>query len=341
MTAMVKSAEDKQYEKGDGFPGLTWARKDLDWHNLDMIAHDDDLCGDQRLVQAKKIFCVSVGIPIADPNSRVCKGVLMLYKCHDKDSKLDPDRFMADENLKKLLVEASDMIPTVLDLEHMMKNFRKLIQENAEEAENKKQETKEEETGLLTSFKAYLSKFRGADHTFPGGHGYRYASWACLGTMLALLLISGVDSVLRQNYNYKDEELFVLIGSYGAVAVMLFAAPTSLLVQPRNIIGGHVIAVVCAVSVDYLTSEKYYPIIPQWIANAVVPAIATWIMCVTGLIHPPAGACAVIYMRGGPEIKSLGWLYLAIPVLVDAVVLIMLAIAINNLSSKRKYPLYW
>lgn len=48
---------------------------------------------------------------------------------------------------------------------------------------------------------------------------------------------------LHRDVEYKDGHLFALMASFGAVSTMLFAAPTSQLVQPRNVVGGHIISV--------------------------------------------------------------------------------------------------
>eukprot|EP00961_Rhodomonas_salina_P272411 3681151-Rhodomonas_salina.3 len=39
-----------------------------------------------------------------------------------------------------------------------------------------------------------------------------------------------------------------------------------------------------------------------------------------GLIHPPAGACATIYISGNKQIKNLGWMFFVAPVLLDCFV---------------------
>jgi len=232
-------------------------------------------------------------------------------------------------------------------VEAALGGFRKTVASTrAEQAGEEEDEGEEimvsgDQVTVTHSFVAYLHKFAGQGAQAPGGHDVKYAAWAFVGTLLSMMVISSVDEYLLQDIEYRESHLFMLMASFGAVATMLFAAPTSQLVQPRNLIGGHVIGVVVAISVDYLTSDDYFPILPKWFAISLVPALSIAIMAVTGLIHPPAGACSVIYISGDAHVKNMHWLFLVIPVLADTLLLIIMAIIINNMSRKRKYPLFW
>ena len=64
-------------------------------------------------------------------------------------------------------------------------------------------------------------------------------------------------------------------------------------------------------------------------------------MLATKTLHPPGGATALIAVIGGPKIHSLGFLYAVIPAGAGAVVLLIVALLVNNLSGNRKYPEYW
>jgi len=135
--------------------------------------------------------------------------------------------------------------------------------------------------------------------------------------------------------------MFALVGSFGAVAALLFAAPQSPVSQPRNIILGHMLCCVIAIFVDYFTSTEYLPILPQWFANALAPALGIAAMSYTGWTHPPAAACATVYISGGAAVKNLHWLFLLFPVMYDCVVMIVLAVFVNNIIPSRQYPMLW
>ena len=91
----------------------------------------------------------------------------------------------------------------------------------------------------------------------------------------------------------------------------------------------------------YLSSPKYYDIIPQWIAVALVPATAIAAMQACGVSHPPAGAASLIFISGGAKLTNMGWMYLITPLLIGNIICVLCAMAINNLVKKRQYPVYW
>jgi CBS-domain-containing membrane protein len=62
-------------------------------------------------------------------------------------------------------------------------------------------------------------------------------------------------------------------------------------------------------------------------------------MQVTKTLHPPGGATALIANIGSDKILSLGYLYVLIPVLSGAFILLLVAIFVNNRTSHRSYPL--
>jgi len=58
-------------------------------------------------------------------------------------------------------------------------------------------------------------------------------------------------------------------------------------------------------------------------------------------IHPPGGSTALIAVIGGQEIHQLGFKFVITPVFVNALVMVGLAILINNLFQRRRYPSYF
>jgi len=126
----------------------------------------------------------------------------------------------------------------------------------------------------------------------------------------------------------------LVIGSFGASAVLLFAAPRAPFSQPRNLIGGHLISALVGVA-----CYRYLPdVLFLQEASAVATAIA--LMMATGTIHPPGGATALIAVIGPEAVHGMGWAY-AFPVLVGALVLMLVAIVSNNLYERGSYPDRW
>ncbi len=60
-------------------------------------------------------------------------------------------------------------------------------------------------------------------------------------------------------------------------------------------------------------------------------------------MHPPGKATALIAVIGSDTIHGLDYMYVISPIAIGAFILLIIALAINNLSSnpKRHYPRSW
>ncbi len=60
-------------------------------------------------------------------------------------------------------------------------------------------------------------------------------------------------------------------------------------------------------------------------------------------LHPPGEATALIAVIGSAEIHNTGSLFVLSPIASGAMVMLVVALIVNNLSSnlKRHYPRYW
>jgi CBS-domain-containing membrane protein len=177
--------------------------------------------------------------------------------------------------------------------------------------------------------KDYLAKMRGNGQS-PPRPSAREIVWSWFGAVLGIALVGYLDSLLVQS-----TEAVLLIGSFGASAVLLFGAPRSPLAQPRNVIGGHMISALVGVSMRLTLPD------PAWACAALTVATAIALMHATGTLHPPGGATALIAAAGGGKIAALGYLFVLIPAGIGAAVLVAVALVVNNLAKARKYPDYW
>ena len=139
----------------------------------------------------------------------------------------------------------------------------------------------------------------------------------------------------------------MVLGSFGALATLLFAAPASPFAQPRNVVGGHLMACVTAVGVDFLANASLSPggaaaVLPHALAVALVPALVITTMARAGLTNPPAAACALIYISApaGSFVKAMGWRFFA-PVMLGCMVQLAVSLLLNNLVPFRSYPVFW
>lgn len=148
----------------------------------------------------------------------------------------------------------------------------------------------------------------------------RYAIWSFLSGTLGILAISEITTFVGHP---------LLIGSFGASAVLLFGATDSPLSQPRNLVGGHLVSAVVAVLVVALFGST-----PLTMALGV--GLAIFVMNLTNTTHPPGGATALIGVQGavGPE-------FILLPVLIGAMILLVTAIFTNNVVYHRSYPKHW
>ncbi|MCK9375682.1 MAG: HPP family protein [Syntrophobacterales bacterium] len=154
--------------------------------------------------------------------------------------------------------------------------------------------------------------------------------WSWLGAFL------GIAAVAVINYNLLDKtSLLMLIGSFGASAVLIYGAIKSPLAQPRNLLGGHVISALIGV-----TAFKF--LAPHlWLAAALAVATSIAVMHATKTLHPPGGATALIAVISGPNVTNLGYLYALIPVGAGALIMLVVALVVNNLAPQRRYPEFW
>ena len=175
----------------------------------------------------------------------------------------------------------------------------------------------------------YVKKMRGG-HKSPPKVNLLEILWAWIGSFIGI----GVIASINQKIMVTTDQM-MLIGSFGASAVLIYGAIKSPLAQPRNFVGGHVISAVIGVTAYQLFPET------SWLAASVAVATAIAAMHATKTLHPPGGATALIAVIGSPKIHAMGYFYTIFPVGVGTIIMLILALLINNISKTRKYPMSW
>jgi CBS-domain-containing membrane protein len=174
-----------------------------------------------------------------------------------------------------------------------------------------------------------FSKMRGTT-TSPPRVGAVEIVWSWIGAFI------GITAVAYLNFSMVEgTDQVLLIGSFGASAVLMYGAIKSPLAQPRNMVGGHILSALIGVA-----SYKIFHEVP-WLACSMAVATALAVMHATKTLHPPAGATALIAVIGGPKIHALGFLYAIMPVGVGILIMLVIALVINNVARNRKYPEFW
>lgn len=147
-----------------------------------------------------------------------------------------------------------------------------------------------------------------------------------VGGLVAIFLIASISThILHWNGSA------MIIASMGASAVLLFAVPHGQLSQPWPVIAGHgfsaVIGILCA---------RYIPHVA--LAAGCAVGLAIGVMHQFKCIHPPGGATALTAVIGGPGIHSLGFSFVWKPVLLNALVILAVAVVFNFAFKWRRYP---
>ncbi len=175
----------------------------------------------------------------------------------------------------------------------------------------------------------YFAKMKGGGQAPPSVSISEWG-WSWLGAFLGIGLCSALSAAF-----FEPRDLTLLIGSFGASAVLAYGAIKSPLAQPRNLVGGHVISALTGVVSYKLFGGNLVLAASLGVSAAIVA------MHATRTLHPPGGATALIAVIGGKNIHDLGFLYVAIPAGLGACILLIVALAVNNLAKNRRYPEYW
>jgi CBS-domain-containing membrane protein len=156
---------------------------------------------------------------------------------------------------------------------------------------------------------------------------YREHFWSFVGSFIGIGLIAFIDS----KWLNVNDNLF-LIGSFGASSVLVYGSIQSPLAQPRNLVGGHLVSALIGVTV-----ARFMPDI-IWLTAPLAVSLAIVLMQITKTLHPPGGATALIAVIGSERIHGLGYSYVLSPVLTGCLILLVVALIFNNITSHRSYP---
>lgn len=175
----------------------------------------------------------------------------------------------------------------------------------------------------------YLRKMGGTAKS-PPRISFSEIAWSWVGAFLGVALVALI------NYNILEgTDLVMIIGSFGASAVLIYGAIKSPLAQPRNLMGGHIISAIIGVATYKVFGNH------MWLGASVAVATAIAVMHVTKTLHPPGGATALIAIIGSEKIHDLGYLYVLMPVALGAVIMLIVALLVNNIPKSRRYPEFW
>jgi CBS-domain-containing membrane protein len=169
-----------------------------------------------------------------------------------------------------------------------------------------------------------LDKLAGEHAALPPKFSGKAILLAGLGGMIAISIAALMSARLDQ---------LLVLGSFGASCVILFAYPDAPFAQPRNVIGGH-----------FLSSLIGLLVVSQlgvgWWALGIAVGLAIAAMMFTRTVHPPAGSNPVIVWLIASQ-GLMSWQFLWFPTLFGAIVITVVALVYNNLTREGSYPKYW
>lgn len=158
-----------------------------------------------------------------------------------------------------------------------------------------------------------------------------FVVWNTFTSFVGIMLIGSLHHHAFDPLDFK-----LLVGSYGATAVLLYATPSAELAQPRNLMGGHTLSALVGVTCYKLL---YLEWMPQFAAASAV-SLSIMVMSLTGTMHPPGGATAIIAVIGSDTIHNQGYLFVPI-IALGALIMLLVALALDNLLKARTYPKHW
>ncbi|MFH0934675.1 MAG: HPP family protein [Pseudomonadota bacterium] len=143
-----------------------------------------------------------------------------------------------------------------------------------------------------------------------------------IAILLLMLLIRHLPQVVHP---------LLIVTSMAASATLLYATPHSPLTQPWNLVGGHLVSALVGVSCGAFIPD-------QAVAAGVAVGTAILLMQFLNCLHPPGGATALVMAIGSTQLHDAGWLGSLYIVAINAGIMLLLALTINNLLKGRRYP---
>ena len=146
-----------------------------------------------------------------------------------------------------------------------------------------------------------------------------------IGAMVSTLLATFFSDTIL-----SAEGTHIILASTGATAILVFGMPHVPASQPWNIVGGHLVSAFVGV-----TCYKFIPF-DILAVSATIP-LAMIAMHYLRCMHPPGGATAITAVIGGEAVHHLSYGFLMVPVFVNAIIILSIALSVATLRDKNPY----
>jgi CBS domain-containing membrane protein len=151
------------------------------------------------------------------------------------------------------------------------------------------------------------------------------ATASVVGAFAATLMASFLSYTILEG-----EHIGMVLASTGASAMLIFALPHSPASRPWNLVAGHQVSAFVGISCLLLIDHPVF-------ASSVAIVLSMLLMHGARCLHPPGGATAVTAAIGSPQIESLGYAFLVVPVLLNSVILLSIALAVGTLRERNPF----
>ena len=325
---------------GEGLQGEALERGDVDFQMLDDYVNNPERQVTEAEKLASSLYAASLAIPIRETEEAHSKirALLVLYLPHEAAGPDAAAHVYVKSTALQYVAQTSRILSAELHKQDLLTEYHRLrlalkytVKERAIQCWSRTRVTVK--MGALSGkkkpppppsstpwqraqkwFKTYTNKLRGNKASPPPRADWVNTAWTFIGVFLGMLVPSLLNSqVLAAN----KSEYILMMGSFGALATLLYAAPASPFAQPRMVMLGHLVALIISIAVDYLVVNPLTgggetavanfsstAFIPKWVAIALVPALAIAAMAKLGCINPPAAAASIIYLLGGAKVAS-------------------------------------
>ncbi|KAL3926200.1 MAG: hypothetical protein SGBAC_013568 [Bacillariaceae sp.] len=174
--------------------------------------------------------------------------------------------------------------------------------------------------------KQEAKKFMGANVKSPPPMGWSASLFTFMGCFLTFVMLTNFSKGMVENFG---PDYAIVLPPFGALMGLQYGLTPAPASQPRNTIVGQMLGLTIAHLIGtYLDVEL-------WLRQSLAIASAVGIMVKCGVIHPPAGAAAVVFSSG-----KLSWTQMGM-MLAGNVLAILSSTLINNWNDKRQFPTFW
>ncbi|OQS02606.1 membrane protein, HPP family [Thraustotheca clavata] len=169
-------------------------------------------------------------------------------------------------------------------------------------------------------------------------HGLKKARiliWSFISSFIGIGILAALQYSASIYLYPSDQKITTIIGSFGAMSILVFGTIEAPFAQPRNAILGNTLSAFVGVAVSKGFSTTNSPEEYMWIACALSVSLSLVAMQLTDTVHPPGGATALIAVTSGQEIINLGFFYAVFPVFVGSCILVGVSVIFNNIERKN------